>query len=165
MLIIVCGLPGSGKTTLARELAGRVHAVHFSSDALRKKALAKPTYSEDEKMLIYDELARMAAASLAEGKDVIVDATYYSRMQRERMRKVAQDAGAKSFTLLCVLSEEETRRRLSRRKPGGISDADFGVYLKIRMVFEPLDEPHLEVDGSITMERMLKLILDFIGER
>jgi predicted kinase len=162
MLIIVCGLPGSGKTTLSQKLARQWHAVHISSDAVRKKMFSRPTYSEEEKKSVYDELGRLAAAAMKEGRDVVVDATCYLKEQRETLKKLAEGAGVKSYIILCTLSEPEVRERLARRGPGGMSDADFSIYLKVKGMFEPVDEEHVEVDCSLPMKDVLEKVRDFI---
>ena len=54
MIIIVCGLPGVGKTSLAKELAPLIRAVILSTDKIRKELISKPTYRKQEKKLIYD---------------------------------------------------------------------------------------------------------------
>jgi predicted kinase len=165
MLIIVCGLPGSGKTTLSAELAKKLRATHFSSDAVRKDLLSRPGYSEDEKQQVYGELLSRAKAALAQGKDVIVDATFYMRSHRDMMRRLAADAKTSSFIVLCSLPEAEIERRLSRRRPGGMSDADFGVYQKVKGIFEKVDEEHLEVDCGRPMRDMVGKVIGYIGER
>ena len=54
MIMIICGLPGVGKTTVAKELAPLVNAVILSTDKIRKELLSRPMYGWREKRLIYD---------------------------------------------------------------------------------------------------------------
>ncbi len=162
MLIIICGLPGSGKTTLSRLVSRRYRALHISSDAVRKEVIPHPTYSEDEKKKVYDELARRVGAALSEGRNVIADSTNYKREHRERMRKLAESMKTRSYTILCTLPEEEIKRRLDRRRQG-LSDADYAVYIKVKGIFEKMDEEHVEVDCSLPKKEMLAIVERYIG--
>jgi len=49
LIILICGYPGVGKTTVAHELAPLINAVVLSTDKIRKEFLDKPTYGEQEK--------------------------------------------------------------------------------------------------------------------
>ena len=54
LILLFCGLPGVGKTSLANELAPLINAVVLSTDKIRKKLISNPTYTKEEKELIYD---------------------------------------------------------------------------------------------------------------
>lgn len=162
MLIIVCGLPGTGKTTLAAALAEKLGAGHISSDVTRKRMFSRPTYSEDEKEAVYKRMAEEAANALSEGRDAIADATFYRASERARFRRIAESAGTKAFVIVCYLPEAEVKRRLVGRR-GGPSDADFGVYLKVRETFEPVAGSHLEADMSVPLEGNVKRAMEFVG--
>jgi predicted kinase len=163
MLIIVCGLPGSGKTTLARALTRRFSAVHISSDIVRKRMFGMPKYSPEEKAAVYSEMERLARVALSSGKSaVVVDATFHKKEERGRFAELASRSGARAWVILCTLPEEEVRRRLSRRKEGGPSDADFSVYLKLKEAFEPIEGAHLRLDSALPMKERLRLVEGFV---
>jgi predicted kinase len=163
MLIIICGLPGSGKSTLAKSLSKRLSAVHVSSDITRKSMYPKPTYSEDEKASVYASMVDEAKELLRQGRDVIADATFYRASERARFISIAGEAGTEAHVIMTVLAEEEIRKRLSRRKKGGPSDADFSVYFKVKGLFEPLEGRHLAVDSALRERDKVRMVLDFIG--
>lgn len=48
MLVIVCGLPGVGKTTFAKKLAPLINAIILSTDKIRKELITSPTYEKEE---------------------------------------------------------------------------------------------------------------------
>ena len=55
MIIIICGLPGVGKTAIAKDLAAIIKgSVVLSTDKIRKELISKPTYKKQERRLIYD---------------------------------------------------------------------------------------------------------------
>jgi predicted kinase len=83
-LLILTGLPASGKTTVARRLSGIADGVVIiSSDDIRKKA----------KRRVWDLMERKVAQGLGEGSIVIADATNYDRPHRDRFADVARGLG------------------------------------------------------------------------
>lgn len=162
MLIIVCGLPGSGKSTLARALSKELKAGYISSDITRKKMFKEPTYSEDEKAAVYDEMAGWAENSLRSGKNTIVDATFYVRKQRKRFGDIARNAGTQVYVIVCSLDEKDAETRLKGRWMGGPSDADYSVYLKLKEKFEPVEGAHLELNTSLPKDEIIKHAMEYL---
>jgi predicted kinase len=157
MLIIVCGLPGSGKTTLAKAVSRALKAVHLSSDITRKEMFPSPTYTEEEKKMVYMEMAERAKKALAGGKSVVADATFYKKWQREMFISITSECAL----VLCALDEEHSRKRLTGRKPGGISDADYDVYLKLKQEFEPINGRYLKIDTMLPLKERVRRVLGF----
>ena len=163
MLIIVCGLPGSGKTTLAQAVARDLCAVHVSSDITRKSMYPSPTYTPQEKATVYTSMAAEAESLVRQGKDVVADATFYREAERERFAAIARAAGTEAFVIMTVLAEDEIRKRLARRQKGGPSDADFSVYFRMKGLFEPVSGRHLVVDSSLGERDKVRMVRDFVG--
>ncbi|MDD5096456.1 MAG: AAA family ATPase [Candidatus ainarchaeum sp.] len=162
MLILVCGLPGTGKSRISRELSSRIGAVHVSSDMVRNEMLKERTYSEEEKALVYGEMVSRVSKSLSEGKDVIADATFYREGLRERMREAAEKAGTDFFIVECTLPEEGVKERLSGRRGGG-SEAKFNEYLIVKDAFQPFTEQRIRIDTSLPVEESIKMVLRSIS--
>lgn len=165
MLIIVCGLPGSGKSSLSKDLAKNFSAVHLNSDEIRKKLFPQPTYSEEEKKKVYEEMAKQAGEILGRGNKVIADATFSRKEYRRIMEDEAAKVGAKVFVIKCILHEDETKKRLDKRKISGKnpSDAGYEVYMKLKESFEPLEGPCLEVDYLMPKKEVLAKVNAFIS--
>lgn len=161
MLIIVCGLPGCGKSTLALALSAKLDAAHISSDIIRKKMLEDRTYSEQEKYRVYERMVFEAEALLRTGKTVVCDATFYRRRTRNQMLDAARRAGKKVLIVECVLDEQTIEERMEMRKAGNKSEseADFSVYLKVKALFEPIEEEHLVVDTGLPLPEQVKTII------
>lgn len=88
----ITGLPGSGKSTIAKSLLEtlekqKVHAQIVSSDMLRKMITPKPTYSEEEREIVYATIIFIAKLLTQNGVNVIIDATGNRRKYREQARK------------------------------------------------------------------------------
>jgi predicted kinase len=75
-LVIVCGLPGSGKSYFARALAERIGAKHLNSDEIRQHLFEDRSYSTREKIAVYRQMADLAFEYLEKDKRVVVDATF-----------------------------------------------------------------------------------------
>jgi len=147
-LVVLCGLPGVGKSTVAAMVADRLGATRFRTDAVRKELFAEPTYDDAETEQVYAELHGRARRALEAGEAVVLDATFARSEHRLRSRELAASC-AVPFSLVEVVCEESVvDRRLAERE--GISDADRAVYRQFREEFEPVDAEHAVVDNSGT---------------
>lgn len=149
LAIVLCGVPASGKSTLAVELAARSGLPHLSSDITRKQlAGVAPTdhagsaaYAAAVSARTYLALGRRAAAAVASGRGVLVDATFRRRVDRDAF--AAGFAGAAPVLFVeCRVPGPELARRARERDsdPGRVSDATLDVVLREASSFEPLDE-------------------------
>lgn len=139
-LVLVSGLPGTGKSTLAKSLAD---AAHFDellrSDVIRKELAGKAAtsadsaelYSPDRTERTYDECWCRARKRLLSGGRVIVDATFQRESFRRRFLQLALDCGVRAVWLECLAPPDVVQRRLQARH-GDPSDADWSVYQLIR---------------------------------
>lgn len=167
MLIIICGLPGSGKSSLARKLKAKLPAAYLNSDIVRKQIFKKPQYTPEEKKRVYDEIVNQAEKMLLKKKNVIVDATFYTRKYRQLMVSTARDAGSKYCIILCTLPEEMTKERLAKREKSSrsVSDANYEIYLKLRERFEQIEGDYLEIDCSLPIKEQVEKAGKYIGAR
>jgi len=140
-LNLIGGLPGTGKSTLARELAKRINAQLIRSDVVRKElAGLKPDESarNSYEQGIYDstwtektyaECLRRAAQYFAEGRRVIIDASFGQERHRRDATTLALNWCVPFTFFLCTANSETIRRRLAQRN-NDASDADWHVYEK-----------------------------------
>ncbi len=159
MLILVCGLPGTGKTTVAEAIAKKAKAAVLSTDILRKEMMNDPSYSATEKTMVYGMLFSMAEMML-KTRNVVLDGTFYRKDLRDRAREIA--AAAKSgFRMVEVVCDERLiRERLEKRKKThSASDADFAVYAKLKKAFEPIREKHAVIDTGGDWQKKLDGLL------
>ncbi len=155
LCVAVAGLPGTGKSTVARLLAQRLGAVWLRSDALRKELFPRPAYTPAESQATYQELLRRAEAALARGQSVVLDATFRRRALRQAAREMASRRGARWLLVWVTAPEAQVRDRLASRR-GDLSDADYSIYLQLQSEVEPLgdDEPHVSIDNRGTLQEL-----------
>ncbi len=151
-LVLVGGIVGTGKTTVAEALADAVGGVVVSSDRVRKRlaglapgarVAAAPghgIYAPEWTERVYAELVTRAAPVVASGRVAILDATFASRAQRRRAREAAAALGAPVRFLETVCPAEVARERLARRVSIGSDASDAGPEFHARSAaaFEPV---------------------------
>jgi uncharacterized protein len=146
MLLVVCGMVASGKSTVARLLSARTGFSVLDSDRVRKKlAGLSPTtrapenyhsgiYSNEFTRLTYDSLVKAAEDQLAKGHGIIIDATFGNPEHRRSFTDLARRFHIPLLFLECQADEDTIRRRLKERQSDKIqvSDATWSIYEQMR---------------------------------
>ncbi|TDC86785.1 bifunctional aminoglycoside phosphotransferase/ATP-binding protein [Actinomadura sp. 7K507] len=157
-LILVGGLPGTGKTSLAGALADRLGCSLLSSDRIRKElaglaphdSAAAPygtgIYTPEWNRRTYCELADRAAKLLRRGETVVLDASWTSRQQRDLLAATAEREHAHLSSLRCQAPEALTAERI-RTRARGPSDADTQTATAMRTHADPWPEA-ITIDTS-----------------
>lgn len=147
-LVLVAGLPGTGKSTLARALAAEGFG-WVRSDAVRKQlaglapedpahaATGAGIYTAAWTDRTYARCHDLARAALAEGERVVVDANFKTAAQRAPFIALAHELGVPLQIFVCEAEPAAVEQRLSRRT-GDASDADVAVYRQARALWEPV---------------------------
>ena len=146
-LLITSGIVGSGKSTVARALAGRLGAIVVRTDAVRKHLVglaptergAPEIYTPAMSRRTYDECLRLAGEMLAAGWSVIVDGTFTTVAERDQARALASRTGVPLATIWCDAPDTVLADRLRRRAadPGEVSDAGPELLRAHRARYEP----------------------------
>lgn len=145
--IVMSGLSGVGKSTVAGWVARRLGAVRIRSDAVRKHLAGIPLdrrgeaaiYSEAMTQQTYDRLLELGQLLAAKGWSVILDAKFDRSVWRKRAIEWATAENLPIFILYCQASPEVLRDRLNRRT-GDIADATADLLESQLAAAEPLDE-------------------------
>jgi uncharacterized protein len=126
-LTLIGGAPGTGKTTLAHALAERVGAVVISSDDVRRElqrsnVITGPTgvldaglYSADKTSAVYDALISRAHGQLADGRSVILDATWAEPHRRDLARELAAQTESAMLEIACSTPVATAQERVETR--------------------------------------------------
>lgn len=157
MLVVVCGLPGVGKTTVSEAIADRIGGELLRTDVVRKELFPDPDYVPEETRATYDELFARGREMAADGVTVVLDGTFKQGVQRNRAADLAASLGVE-FTLVVVTASETAARERIAARENDESDADFDVYLLLKEQFEPVDRDHVTIDNSGTLDEMYEQI-------
>lgn len=162
MLILIAGVPGSGKTYFARHLAKALGAIHLHTDSLRAELGLRGEYTPAAKQRVYDELERQARSRLQRGETVIVEATFHRADRRQVFYALAEDLNLPLFLFEIRVEEAIALARVSRSRAD--SEAGPAVYRKIRDAFEPIDRPHRTLwSTNSNIETLLSIATRTVG--
>lgn len=151
-LVVVSGLPGVGKSTIAETVAARTRSVHLSIDAVEESILACGLPSGWKVgVAAYEAVRAMSEQNLLLGHDVIVDAVNDSEQARQTWRTTALRAGALiEFVYLRISDVREHERRISGRDRGlaYVGEPSWSDVQRRRAAFEAWSDEVLEFDTS-----------------
>jgi predicted kinase len=153
-LVVVCGLPGVGKTTVAEGIAGWLEADLLRTDVVRADVVAEPAYTPEERQRVYDELCSRARERLGDGHSVVLDGTFARRTWREQTAALARETDSQHRLVVVECAEPIARERL-RDRDGDESDADPEVYDELKANFEPVEHADHRIDNGGSVERTL----------
>ena len=149
-LVLLGGVPGSGKTTIAQALARSMGLTVVRSDHVRRTIAGSgmlgggaewlaDRFSPAATEMTYRELLRRAVAALSSSAAVVVEATWATQHLRELADRTAQAADASLVSLLCSAPARVTELRVAERIAAGpaISEATVTLLRRIASAFEP----------------------------
>lgn len=161
-LLVLSGLPGTGKSHFARELVKRVPLVVLGSDRCRKALLARPQYTREEHVRVFAACHRLIQELLTEGYSLVFDATNLTERSRQPLYEIAGRTKATLVVVWFTAPPDLVRRRLAERSAGlnddGYSDADWEIYCRLRPGEEAVRTPHMLVDSSTDMTHPLEVL-------
>jgi predicted kinase len=151
-LIVVSGLPGTGKSHFCRKLDEFLSFPILESDALRKVLSPSPSYSLRESNRLFQACHLLIEELLRRGISLIFDATNLIERHRERFYHIADQTGAKLVIVRVEAPAELVRQRLENRTIGADStdksEADWKVYRKMENSAQKIRRNHFVVDTS-----------------
>ena len=150
-LLVVCGLPGTGKTTVATMLSEQLEAPLIRTDVVRKDLFTDPEYTSEETAVTYEETLTRSGSAIERDGIAIVDGTFRTSALRETARQRASTSGATFDLVYVTCSQDVVEERIAKRTDDE-SDADFEIYKHLRSIFESPPESCYQVDNSGSLE-------------
>lgn len=163
MLVVISGLPGTGKTAVAAVVARGAEAVHLSidtvEDALLGAGLARSWVTG---VAAYEAVRAAAEQNLGLGRIVVIDAVNDSEPARDTWRRAAATADVPLIFVLLTLDDEvEHRRRLEgrTRNLGNVHEPSWDDISSRRASFEPWEDVHLRMNARESIQHIANAIL------
>jgi uncharacterized protein len=183
-VIVIFGMIGTGKSTLAELMSRELNCDVIPSDKIRKEMLGiapterryesfdKGIYSEETTDRVYNEIIKIGKRAAESGNTVILDASFSKRRYRKLLIKAAESFGIPLFFIQTKASDRTVRERLLRREVIGesISDARLELFESFKKGFEePRELPrnrYLSVRTDKAPELVLsETLVGLIGKR
>jgi hypothetical protein len=176
--VLMAGLPGTGKSTLAATLAEATDGVVLSKDSIRAALFPGrlTDYTETQDALCFGALLE-AAAYIAQHEPrpnytfprppfLFIDGrTFRKRSQVETAIRAAEGARCHWRILHLTCPDDVAIRRIELDEQSGKHPArnrDERLYLESKARFEPIDYPCLRVDTSESLDECIQLCLSYI---
>ena len=148
MLIAFSGLPGAGKTSIARELAKRLHATYLRIDTIEQAIVScgniDPIMEEG-----YETAYRLAAENLHIGQHIVADSMNPLEITREAWAEVAREANVRLINVEIICSDEAEHRRRVETRSSDIPDLVLPTWDKVKSrEYHPWTQPRIVIDTS-----------------
>jgi predicted kinase len=165
MLIIFAGLPGVGKSTIARSVAQRLDAIWLRSDTIDQPIMA--VYGDDIADLGYKVAHGVARDNLKLGRTVVADCVNDLAITRDPWRAVATDLGIAFLEIEVVCSDKTEHRRRVENRVVDIPGLKLPTWAEIMaMRAEPWSREHVEIDtAGRDMEDCLAQVLASLNQQ
>jgi adenylylsulfate kinase len=167
MIVLMAGLPGTGKSALASALSEHLSGSVLSKDAIRHALFAPrdveyTTAQDDFVMEIMLQAAERILQKHAERHVFLDGRTFSRRYQIERVVTAALRWGQPWKILECICSDETARGRLESQTSTGEHPAGnrtFALYLEIKQRFDLIAHPKIVIDTDESLERSIESAL------
>jgi len=158
-LMVFCGVPGCGKSSIARIVCGRIPgAVHIQTDTIRRM-IPQPNYNASESEFVYESCLQVAREALKRGRPVVLDGVFARSDHRTRALALLRGLYGRSLVVQVACGIDTAKRRNASRTMAVPDERLSAMYTH----FEAPPKA-LKVDADThTAEENASLILAAIG--
>jgi len=162
LLIILVGLPGTGKTFLGEKLKEDFPVSIVQSDKIRAICFTNPKYTNYENKYVFDLCHKVINNLLQRKIPVLLDATNLLEKNRQGLYEISKFHNAKLLVLKITAERKITKLRISRRlsSKSNVSKASWNVYRRLGYFNDPIGIQHSVIDNSINNTVCLEPILE-----
>lgn len=173
MIVVMAGLPGTGKSTIAGQLAATLPAAVLDKDRVREALfpaglIEYSTRQDDFCMEIMLETAAYLLRNTSV-QHIIIDGRTFSReYQVVRVKEFAEQLGVSLEIIECVCSDDTARRRLGADAAAGkhlARNRDLDLYQAIKARFQPIPEPKLVIHTDQDLSTCVAQCLAYLRSR
>jgi len=163
VLIIVVGGPGVGKSTLAREFVRQTNAIHFEVDEVKREIVPEDTAADN---IDSDECRYKYYAESIRNHIVVIDETLHLKKFRQMWQNAADQLSIRVCWINSKCDSEIVEQRLLKgkgREGHILGDKSYSMYLLFGDAYDPMDEPHEDVDTGIDIVPQVQGIIRKLG--
>jgi predicted kinase len=161
-LVVFGGLPGTGKTAIARRLSDALDATFLRIDSI-ETAIQRAGCVLGDTPAGYTVANAVAADQLRAGRPVVVDAVNPVRIARVGWEQTAAETGAALRFVRVVLTDADEHRRRVEAREADIPGHVLPTWAEVAAaVHDPWTEPHLELDNSSSLDDAVSSVLAWL---
>lgn len=169
VLVVVSGLPGSGKTYFSQRLASDHTFLVLESDVLRRTLFNKPDHSAEESSRLFLAVYELIREFLSKSIPLIFDATNLLERHRDVLYNITDQLNARLILVWVEAPQDIIHSRLKKRERAtdvnGKSEAGWAVYKKMKRDAQKISRRHYTVDTSRDISPVIGKILREISRR
>ena len=168
MLVMMAGLPGTGKSTLAHAVASRMGAYVLDKDRMRAALFPAELveYSREQDDFVLRVMLKVAGWIVRRDmkRTVILDGRPFTKKyQRDVVINFAEWMKVRWRIVECRCSEDAARRRLESGDDHPAKDRDFEMYQRVKGEWEEITRPKLVVNTDVALEECVRQVLAYAG--
>ncbi|MFH1156353.1 MAG: AAA family ATPase [Pseudomonadota bacterium] len=173
---VVCGVPASGKSTVAERLSRALGIKVFRSDEIRKgifglspldsgiARMGKKLYSAQATALTYEKMLSLARQKIDAGCSTVLDATFSLEKHRRDLMRLTQDKAIRPIFIECTADDRILKQRLaSRESTPSVSDARIHDFETLKARYEPFKADgrclHIRIDTATQVDESIRQLL------
>lgn len=156
-IFIFCGLPATGKTSIALVMSQKIDIPYLSTDFLRDAMGLKGKYDIRSKKTVYDRLMAECKTILESRNSAILEGTFHKKESRTPFTKLAEEMDSRILWIEIVAEENVIKERMKKKRK--YSEADFEVYKMMKKSMDPYPAGRIIINSDkYSLEKTIELL-------